>query len=262
MAATTTERAGQAARVIWDAWMAGVLLGDGLPEACRPASVAEGYACQAELDPFGGARRGWKIAATGAGGRKTLGVEHPLAGPLYARFETPPGGRLPVGRRMGIAEAEFAFTMAAALPPREAPYERADVLAALGAFHPAIEAPDTRYAAHREAGAAQLVADAGLAGSYGIGEPVSVYDPASLPEHELTLLHNGAPVAEGRGSTVLGDPVEAVRWLADELSAHGRGLEAGDVVLTGACAVIKEYAAGDELTADFGALGRITVTLA
>jgi 2-keto-4-pentenoate hydratase len=261
MAATTTERAAQAARVIWDAWTAGGLL-DGLPDACRPATVAEGFACQAELDAFGGARRGWKLAATGAGGRAALGVDHPLAGPLYERFETPPGGRLPVGRRMGIAEAEFAFTMAAALPARDVPYQRADVLAALGTFHPAIEAPDTRYADHRAAGAAQLLADAGLAGTYAIGDPVGGYDPASLPGHELTLIHNGAPIAEGRGATVLGDPVEAVRWLADELSRHGRGLEAGDVVLTGACAVIREYAAGDELTADFGALGGVSVTLA
>jgi 2-keto-4-pentenoate hydratase len=261
MAATATERAAQAARVIWDAWSAGALL-DGLPDACRPATVADGHACQAELDAFGGARRGWKLAATGAGGRAALGVDQPLAGPLYARFETAPGGALPVGRRMGIAEAEFAFTLAAALPARAIPYERGDVLAALGAFHPAIEAPDTRYADHRAAGAAQLVADAALAGSYALGEPVADYDPASLPGHELTLLHNGAPIAEGRGSTVLGDPVEAVRWLANELSRHGRGLAAGDVVLTGACAVIRDHAAGDELTADFGALGRITVTLA
>ena len=257
IAATTME---QAARLIWGAWSEGALL-DGLPQACRPRSVADGYACQAHLDAFGGARRGWKIAATGAGGRAALGVDQPLAGPLYERFEVAPGGRLAVGRRMGIAEAEFAFTMAGALPPRDAPYERADVLAALGSFHPAIEAPDTRYSDHRAAGAPQLLADAGLAGTFAVGEPVDDYDPAALPAHELTLLRNGAQIAEGRGSTVLGDPVEAVRWLADELSRHGRGLEVGDVVLTGACAVIRDHVAGDELTADFGALGRVSVTL-
>jgi 2-keto-4-pentenoate hydratase len=260
MAATTVDRAALAARLIWDTWSEGALLG-GLPQAWRPATVADGHAWQAELDAFGGARRGWKIAATGAGGRAALGVDQPLAGPLYERFATAPGGLLRVGRRMGIAEAEFAFTMAAPLPPHEAPYDRADVLAALGAFHPAIEAPDTRYADHRAAGAAQLLADAALAGTFAVGDPVEGYDPASLPAHAVTLLRNGDPVAEGRGDTVLGDPVEAVRWLANELSRHGRGLAAGDVVLTGATAVVREYDAGDVLTADFGALGLLTVTL-
>jgi 2-keto-4-pentenoate hydratase len=251
-----------AARLIWEAWMERRTLPE-LPDECRPADVAAGYACQARIDAFGGARRGWKIAATGAGGRAALGVEQPLAGPLFERFGTAPGEAMEVGHhRMGIAEAEFAFSICSDLPPREAPYVRAEVLAALGAFHPAIEVPDTRYDDHRVVGAAQLLADAACAGAYVIGEAVEDYDAAALPEHRLTLLRNGAPVAEGIGATVLGDPVEAVRWLANELSRNRSGLAAGDVVMTGACAVTREHVAGDVLTADFGQLGRVSVTLA
>jgi 2-keto-4-pentenoate hydratase len=250
-----------AADLIWQAWTDRRTLPE-LPEHCRPAGVADGYACQARLDDFGGPRRGWKIAATGAGGRKVLGVDHPLAGPVFERFSVPPGGELEVGhQRMGIAEAEFAFTVAADLPAREAPYGRAEVLAALGAFHPAIELPDTRFDDHRVVGAAQLLADAACAGSYVVGEPVDHYDPAALPEHRLTLERNGTPVAEGRGATVLGDPVEAVVWLANELARHQLGLVQGDVVMTGACGVTRDHVAGDELSADFGSLGRVSVTL-
>lgn len=248
-----------AAELIWRAWTDGAALA-GLPADCRPATVADGHACQAALDALAGPRIGWKLAATGAGGRATLGVDQPLAGPLFARFGASDGS-LPARTRMGIAEAEFAFTIAADLPPRTSAYTRADVLAALGTFHPALELPDTRYENHKVVGAPQLLADAACAGVYAIGAPVHDYDPESLPEHPLTLLRNGEPVAEGSGATVLGDPIEAVVWLANELSRHGRGLTAGEVVITGACAVTREHAAGDELTADFGALGRLSVRL-
>jgi 2-keto-4-pentenoate hydratase len=249
-----------AAELIWQAWTERRTLPE-LPEHCRPAAVADGYACQARLDALGGRRRGWKIAATGAGGRKVLGVDHPLAGPLFERFSVPPGGELELDQRMGVAEAEFAFSIAADLPARDAPYGRSEVLAALGAFHPAIELPDTRFDDHRAVGAAQLLADAACAGSYVVGEPVDDYDPAALPEHRLTLERNGTPVAEGRGDAVLGDPVEAVVWLANELARHQRGLAQGDVVMTGACGITRDHVAGNELTADFGPLGRVSVRL-
>jgi len=263
MAATAMQPAarGRAAGLIWQAWTDGTALA-GLPEACRPVSVADGYACQAELDALGGGRHGWKIAATGAGGRAALGVDQPLAGPLFERFSVPAGGQLAVGhQRMGVAEAEFGFSMAADLPARGAAYDRSDVLAALGAFHPAIEVPDTRYTDHRSAGAAQLLADAACAGSYVIGEAVEDFEADALPAHGLTLLRNGEPVSEGQGSAVLGDPIEAVVWLANELSRHGRGLAAGDIVITGACAVTRDHVAGDVLTADFGTLGSLSVSL-
>jgi 2-keto-4-pentenoate hydratase len=263
LAGTTMDSVAQrhVARTIWEAWTEGTAM-SALPEEVRPTSVADGYACQTQLDALGGPRRGWKIAATGAGGRAALGVEQPLAGPLFERFAVPAGGRLDVGhQRMGVAEAEFAFSMADALPARDGAYGRSDILDALGAFHPAIEVPDTRYTDHRIVGAAQLLADAACAGTYVIGEAVDDFDAAALPEHTLQLLRNDARVAEGRGATVLGDPIEAVVWLANELSRHGRGLAAGDIVMTGACAVTRDHVAGDELTADFGALGRLSVSL-
>ena len=66
--------------------------------------------------------------------------------------------------------------------------------------------------------------------------------------------------ASGTGEKVLGDPVEAVRWLANELAEHGRSLKAGDVVITGAAAAVREPGTGDAV-ADFGDLGTLTLRL-
>jgi 2-keto-4-pentenoate hydratase len=257
---STQSAPGEAAHRIWAAWRDGRKL-DGLPEGCRPADLDAAYAAQAELDTLGGERIGWKLAATGAGGRAALGVDQPLVGPLYKRFAVPDGGELSFGSvRMKTVEGEFGFVMAADLPPREAPYERADVLAALGAFVPAIEVPDTRYLDHRAAGGPQLVADAACAGTYVIGTPVSDYDPQALRTHETTLRVAGGEPIVGRGDKVLGDPVEAVRYLAEHLRTHERTLRAGDIIITGAATAAKDPTLG-EVQADFGTLGRVTLTL-
>ena len=77
------ERHDAAARAIWGAWSGHTLI-DGLPEACRPGTLAEGYAVQAALARIAGARPvGWKIAATSAAGQKHIGVDGPLAGRLW-----------------------------------------------------------------------------------------------------------------------------------------------------------------------------------
>lgn len=257
---TTGSPASEAAWRIWAAWRDGRKL-DALPDTCRPADLDAAYATQVQLDALGGRRVGWKLAATGAGGRAALGVDQPLIGPLYQHFAIPDGGTLEFGPvRMKTVEGEFGFVMADDLPPRDTPYQRADVLAALGAFVPAIEIPDTRYLDHRAVGAPQLVADAACAGTYVLGTPVTDYDPEALRDHAMKLSTAGVDAVDGRGDKVLGDPVEAVSWLAEQLRRQGRGLRTGDVVITGAAAAVKEPALGP-VRAEFGPLGRVSVTL-
>jgi 2-keto-4-pentenoate hydratase len=56
---------------------------------------------------------------------------------------------------------------------------------------------------------------------------------------------------------VLGHPLIALTWLANELSAMGLTLAAGQVVTTGTCMVPLEIEPGDGVTADYGVLGRV-----
>src|SRR5436309_1579272 len=56
-----------------------------------------------------------------------------------------------------------------------------------------------------------------------------------LAAHPGRALKNGALAGEGIGSNVLGGPVTALTWLANELSQHGMILGAGQVVTTGTC---------------------------
>jgi 2-keto-4-pentenoate hydratase len=60
----------------------------------------------------------------------------------------------------------------------------------------------------------------------------------------------------------MGDPRAALAWLANELPAIGAPLEAGQVVATGTCVKPVPVAPGDDVSCDFGVLGRVSMRAA
>ena len=160
-----------AADLIWGHWQAGTTL-DGLPDAVRPRSRADGYGVQSMVVANGRAGFiGWKIAATSAAGQAHIGVDGPLAGRLLQERCVASGATLSLGaNRMRVAEPEFAFRVGRDLPSRRQPYTRDEVLAAMDALMPALEVPDFRFTDFASAGAAQLIADMACAHELVLGE--------------------------------------------------------------------------------------------
>src|SRR5689334_16859830 len=144
-----TDHAARAAAILYENWEHGTRI-DALPDDCRPADRAAGYAAQAAVVRASGEPVvGWKIAATSAAGQKHIGVDGPLAAPLLGTRVVQNSPATPAfsmdGNIMKVAEAEFAFRFAKPLPPRAAPYSVEEVLAAVESLHPGIEVPDSRY---------------------------------------------------------------------------------------------------------------------
>lgn len=252
-----------AANLLWGMWRNG-LRADELPAAVRPATREEGYAIQALVERHSAKKRfGWKIAATSSAGQAHINVDGPLAGRLLAENVFTSGSQLPFGaNHMRVAEAEFAFRMGRDLPPRPSEYMRAEVLDAVETLHPAIDIPDSRYNDFTRVGAPQLIADNGCAHLFVLGTAAdATWRSIDLIRHPVRAT-NGALRHEGTGGRVLGDPLVALTWLVNELSSLGITLARGEVVTTGTCVTPLPIAPGDEVLADFGDLGDLTVRLA
>lgn len=252
-----------AASLVWRNWTARTRL-DALPAECRPHTRAEGYAAQAALaEASGQATVGWKIAATSIAGQQHIGVDGPLAGRLLADRVVPSGASVPItGNVMRVAEAEFVFRLAHALPPRVEPYTMADVRDAVDALYPGIEIPDSRFADFARAGGPQLIADNACTDWFVLGTPVrGTWRDRDLAAHRVSVERNGVQVAQGQGAMVLGDPWIALLWIANELREHGPGLRANDIVTTGTCIVPTAIDTGDRITAAFGKFGTVSVAL-
>jgi 2-keto-4-pentenoate hydratase len=254
----------EAGDLIWGLWREGKQV-PVLPEALRPATRFEGNAIQAQLETHSGAALyGWKIAATSKAGQHHIGVDGPFAGRLLAVGVAADGAELDLdGNHMRVGEPEFAFRMAHDLPPRKTSYKMAEVLDAVATLHPAIEIPDSRLEQFAKVGIAQLIADNACAHQFVLGPAAAEgWRALDLSEHTAVVGITGQKPQEGIGSNVLGDPRAALTWLVNQLSGQGITLKAGQVVTTGTCATPLPIAPGDEMVADFGVLGRVSVRFA
>lgn len=247
-----------AAELLWTTRLRQERIG-ALPQALRPATLADGYAIQDVMVTC--ARQpvaGWKIAATSKAGQAHIGVTEPLAGRLFADFVLKSGATLPAAPlHMKVVEAEFAFRMGRDLPPRAEPYGMTEACAAAEALHLAIEVPDARYEDFAHVGAPQIAADDAFASWFLLGPRLSHWTDLDLPKQPVRLLRNGIVVAEGSGANALGDPRLALGWLAEHLSKRGIGLKAGDLVTTGTCITPATIGPGDQITAEFTGLGQV-----
>lgn len=249
-----------AAQILSDHWLAREAI-VALPDSCRPATRAEGYAVQAlwpaRIGPIGG----WKIAATSVAGQRHIGVDGPLAGPVFASRVWADGATVSLtGNRMRVAECEVVFGFDRAIEPRPQPWTRAQALAEVARVMPGIEVPDSRFLQFERAGQAQLIADCACCHEMLLGRPAAALDRLD----DLAALPVQARLSDGRcfegvGANVLGDPVEALRWFLDEMSAAGQGIEAGHFLTTGACVMPIAVEPGQVLQADFGWLGAMSV---
>ncbi len=258
----------EAARLLWTCRQSGTVV-DALPDALRPHDIASAHAIQAALpDVADRPVVGWKIAATSAAGQAHIQVDGPLAGRILDSFVQPIGSTVSLaGNRMRVVEPEFAFRMGDALPPRSSPYAAGEVLAAVAALHPAFEVPDSRFADFVRAGKAQLVADDACCGRFAFGPAApEAWRTMNLASHRVHATVSNAEglvrtTRDGEGRALLGDPLVALTWLANELSSLGIGLRAGDWASCGTCMVPLEVLPRDRVVADYRSLGRIELSL-
>lgn len=257
----TKDQSRKAAEHIWTCWRNGTVIAS-LPDTCRPADRTDGYAIQAHYEAFSGRPLfGWKIAATSTAGQQHIGVDGPIAGRLLSEHVFKDGATLAFGHnRMAVTEPEFAFQLGENLPARDKEYTVDDVLPAVETLHPAIEIPDSRFEPFETAGAGQLIADNACTNDFVLGpEMPDIWRKMDLSRHTVDFTVEGQEIVEGIGANVLGDPCIALTWIANELSRFGIGLKAGQIVTTGTCSTPQPVGPGDSVTADFGALGSVSL---
>lgn len=258
--------AGELARELLSARVTGAPLG-AVPRELGSADLDFAYRVQdafvARLAESGGGRPiGYKIGLTTAAAQQALQVDRPIHGRLLSSFcHASPGSLAPQQFFMRAVEAEIAFRMGADLLsgsagasiPREA------VIEAVAAVLPSIEIADSRYRPGSGAGAAAIVADNAFAGHWVHGADTSAWRDLDLPGLGVRLFVDGQRVREGTGAAVLGDPVNALVYLANALARRGGGLRKGDVVSAGSLTAPLIMTSGRLVEADFDGLGRVEV---
>jgi len=198
---------------------------------------------------------GKKIGLTSEGIQKQLGVNEPDYGHLFAAMECP-GGLVETDKLLQPKiEGEIAFILKEDLTGGKVTAE--DVRRATDYVVAAFEIVDSRVADWRIK-LVDTVSDNASSGRYVLGEKKMSLSEIDLPSVPMTLTKNGQVVGEGTGAAVLGDPAIAVAWLANRLWGYGVTLQKGEVILSGAFSAAPPAVKGDEFTADFGPMGKVS----
>jgi 2-keto-4-pentenoate hydratase len=227
-----------------------------------PPDEAEGYRTQRAVHdlllPHCGAIVGYKIGCTSAVMQQYLDIPHPCSGGVFARGVHDSGVSLRAADyvRVGV-ECEIAVRLGRDLASSQAPFTADHVAPAIEAYLPAIEIVDDRYVDWQTLGAPTLVADDFFAAGCVLGKPVAQSAVPDLRDLVGRAVINGAEAGQGSGADVLGHPHHALAWLVNHLAADGKGLHAGQIVLTGSLVKTIWLAAGDTVEMDLSDLGRV-----
>jgi 2-oxo-3-hexenedioate decarboxylase/2-keto-4-pentenoate hydratase len=235
----------------------------GLPDGLRPADEATAYRVQDALHGILTARgfgplAGHKIGCTTAVMQKFLGIDHPCAGGVFATRVFRESVALPFDSFLHVGvETEIAVVLGRDLPPRGAPYSVDEVRAAVSAVAAAIEIVDDRWVDYKSVDAPTMIADDFFNDASVLG-PLRPFDGRpDLGALRGTTRINGSEVGRGVGADVLGQPLNALAWLANHLAARGPGLRAGEFVSTGSVVETKWIARGDGVVVEVEGLGAV-----
>ncbi|MEQ9587364.1 MAG: fumarylacetoacetate hydrolase family protein [Parvibaculaceae bacterium] len=199
---------------------------------------------------------GRKIGLTSKVVQSQLKVDQPDFGVLFADMEYSDYDEIPIETlQQPRIEAEIAFILKKDLiNPNPS---LAEIVSAIEFALPALEIVSSRIADWKIT-FEDTVADNASAGAYILGGAPRRIDELDLFGCRMILKKGDEIVSEGDGRSCLGNPLNAVRWLANKSVSVGAPLKAGEVVLSGALGAMTSVQAGDHFSAFIDGLGEVS----
>jgi 2-keto-4-pentenoate hydratase len=223
-----------------------------IPRDIAPHNADEAYAVQVILrERMSNARGrvvGWKLALVTPTMQAAFGIEHPILGAMYDAtvYQGPARVRSRDFVHLNLA-CTLAFRIARDLPANSGPYGREVIQRAVSLCVPAIELIEDRGATdYLKVGGLQLIAENGWNAGLVLGSPIPAWDRLNLARVRGRLSFQGSWVAHGFGRDLMGHPLDALTWLANELPRRGSHLRAGDWAACGPFLPMKAIGGGQE----------------
>jgi 2-keto-4-pentenoate hydratase len=226
----------------------------------EPLGIDGAYAVQQLLinDRLDAGQRivGHKIGLTSVSVQKQLGVDQPDYGVLTNAMEYGDLEEIPVSNFIQPkVEAEIAFILDRNLDMES--ISLAEVIRSVAYAVPAIEVVDSRIRDWKIS-IFDTIADNASSAAFVLGGVAKKVDQLDLRLCGMRLDHRGEAVSSGCGGACLGNPLNALTWLARKMLKLEQPLREGQVILSGALGPMVPVTAGEAYEAAISGLGSVT----
>jgi 2-keto-4-pentenoate hydratase len=222
-----------------------------LPVDNRPTTLEEAYFVQDRMSWAYEAIGGWKVGAPTPDAT-------PSFAPMPLIWMSCSGCELRgMNHRYRGLEAEIAFLLGKDLPPREMPYTREEVIAAIASCHPAIEILESGLVDPAQASKLSGVADLALHGGFVFGDAYPDWQNLDFSKEHVTITVDGSVRADRTGSNTSGDLMRLLPWLANEGASRTEGLKMGDWITTGSWTGFTQACGGSSVDVEFAHAGKV-----
>ncbi len=210
------------------------------------------------VEAIGGTVVGYKAGLTTKAVQERFNAKAPVAGVLLEGMILKDGASVPAnyGARP-VWEADMLLVVKdEGINQAKTPEEALRHLSAMRAF---IELPDLMLAPSEKLDGTQLLA-INVAARLGVAGPEVPLEAKpetikALAETKIVATDaSGATLAENTGAAALGNPLNVVVWLVDELAKSGKKLSAGDLISVGSFTPLTPPKPGQEVTVRYEGL--------
>lgn len=184
---------------------------------------------------------GFKAGLTSDETQNKFGVNRPISGVLFAEGDISGVAEIYLGDYNNLMiETEFGFITKK--PIKKTVNSVVELKTYFYKIVPVVEMPDVGFTHHPITGP-DMVAANSAANVYIIDPNVNWYGQ-NINSIAVSLHHNGHIVNQGQGKDALGDQWEALRWLVNQVLAHGWVIEKDYLLITGALGAVVQAKPG------------------
>lgn len=206
---------------------------------------------------------GRKVGLTSAAAQKMFATSQPDYGILFDDMDVPQASTFPYTAGFHLqnprVETEIAFVLERDLAVEHP--TSAEIISAVAYAVAALEIVASRIK-EWDLRIADTIADNASGAYFVLGHRPRLLREIDVISCSMEMTKNGEAVSSGTGAACAGSPLNALRWLAKEMTRAGRPLQAGDVIMSGALGPMIPAAPGDKFVGRIEGVGEASVSFA
>ena len=219
-----------------------------LPETLMPKNLNEAYKIQEIFQKNSGRGQlgGFKIALASKVQQELCGIDHPIAGGIFANEIKSSQETFDLDNFHGLGlEFELAVTLSDDLKPGMEPFDKNNIKQFIKSLSPAFELIIDRDADYSNINPLTMITDNAWCSGIVLGRELSNWEKLNLDVIRSQLLWND----EAPQDAMIKDanPLESLSWVSNLLTSLGRTIPKDSVIITGSVIKTRAPNKGDHI---------------